>query len=80
MVPDTMVPATINIGKVLIAFGLLITLAGVVLVLVGRVPWIGRLPGDIHVERGNFTFYFPLATSLLLSVVLTLVLYFLGRR
>ena len=69
-----------DVGRILIAFGLLITLAGVVLVLVGRVPWIGRLPGDIHVQRGNFTFYFPLATSLLLSVVLTLVLYFLGRR
>ena len=68
------------IAKVLIAFGLLIVLAGVVLVLVGRVPWIGRLPGDIHIQRGNFTFYFPLATSLLLSVVLTLVLYLLGRR
>lgn len=72
--------APINVGKVLIAFGLLIVLAGVVLVLVGRVPWLGRLPGDIHVQRGNFTFYFPLATSLLLSVVLTLILYFLGRR
>ena len=76
-----MVPATVNdVGKILIAFGLLIALAGVVLVLVGRVPWIGRLPGDIHIQRGNFTFYFPLATSLLLSVVLTLVLYLLGRR
>jgi hypothetical protein len=73
-------PATINIGKILIAFGLLIVLAGVVLLLVGRVPWLGRLPGDIHYQRGNFTFYFPLATSLLLSVVLTLILYFLGRR
>ena len=69
-----------DVGKVLIAFGLLITLAGLVLVLVGRVPWIGRLPGDIHVQRGNFTFYFPLATSLVLSVVLTLLLYLLGRR
>ncbi|HKC99862.1 MAG TPA: DUF2905 domain-containing protein [Methylomirabilota bacterium] len=69
-----------EIGRALIAFGLLIALAGVVLLLVGRVPWIGRLPGDIHVQRGNFTFYFPLATSLLLSVVLTLVLYLLGRR
>ena len=69
-----------DVGKALIAFGLLITLAGLVLVLVGRVPWIGRLPGDIHVQRGNFTFYFPLATSLLLSVVLTLLLYLLGRR
>ena len=73
-------PATINVAKILIVFGLLIALAGVVLLLVGRVPWIGRLPGDIHFQRGNFTFYFPLATSLLLSVVLTLILYFLGRR
>jgi len=78
MVPATMVPATI--GRILIAFGLLIALAGVVLVLVGRVPWIGRLPGDIHIQRGNFTFYFPLATSLLLSLALTLVFYLLGRR
>ena len=69
-----------DIGKALIAFGLLIVLAGVVLVLVGRVPWIGRLPGDIHIQRGNFTFYFPLATSLLLSVVLSLILYLLRRR
>jgi hypothetical protein len=69
-----------DVGRVLIAFGLLIVLTGVVLVLVGRVPWLGRLPGDIHFQRGNFTFYFPLATSLLLSVVLTLILYFLGRR
>lgn len=78
---DLTVPAPMNdVGKILIAFGLLIVLAGVVLVLVGRVPWIGRLPGDIHFQRGNFTFYFPLATSLLLSVVLTLLLYLLGRR
>jgi Protein of unknown function (DUF2905) len=69
-----------DIGRALIAFGLLIALAGVVVLLAGRVPWIGRLPGDIHIERGNFTFYFPLATSLLLSVVLTLMLYLLGRR
>ena len=78
---DLTVPAPMNdVGKILIAFGLLIVLAGVVLVLVGRVPWIGRLPGDIHFQRGNFTFYFPLATSLLLSAVLTLLLYLLGRR
>jgi hypothetical protein len=69
-----------DVGKMLVAFGLLITLAGVVLVLVGRVPWIGRLPGDIHVERGGFTFYAPLATSLVLSLVLTLLLYVVGRR
>ena len=69
-----------DIGKILVGFGLLIALTGVVLVLGGRVPWIGRLPGDIHIQRGNFIFYFPLATSLLLSVVLTLLLYVVGRR
>ena len=69
-----------DVGRVLVALGLLIALAGVVLMLVGRVPWLGRLPGDIHIERGNFSFYFPLATSLLLSAVLTLLLYIVGRR
>ena len=69
-----------DVGKALVALGLLIALAGVVLMLVGRVPWLGRLPGDIHIERGNFSFYFPLATSLLLSAVLTLLLYIVGRR
>ena len=69
-----------DVGKALVALGLLIALAGVVLMLVGRVPWLGRLPGDIHFQRGNFSFYFPLATSLLLSVILTLLLYIMGRR
>jgi hypothetical protein len=69
-----------DVGKALVALGLLIALAGVVIMLVGRVPWLGRLPGDIHIERGNFSFYFPFATSLVLSVVLTLILYIVGRR
>jgi hypothetical protein len=69
-----------DVGKALVALGLLIALAGVVIMLVGRVPWLGRLPGDIHIERGSFSFYFPLATSLVLSVVLTLLLYIVGRR
>jgi hypothetical protein len=69
-----------DVGKLLIVFGLLIALVGVVLVLIGRVPWLGRLPGDILVQRGNWTFYFPLATSLLLSLVLTLLVWLLGRR
>jgi hypothetical protein len=69
-----------DIARMLVVFGLLIAFAGVALMLVGRVPWLGRLPGDIHIQRGNWTFYFPLATSLLLSVVLTLILWILGRR
>ena len=69
-----------DLGRVLIVAGVVIAIVGVVLLVVGRVPWLGRLPGDIHVERGNWSFHFPLATSLLLSVLLTLVFYFIGRR
>jgi hypothetical protein len=53
---------------------------GVVLVFAGRVPWLGRLPGDIHIERGNWSFHFPIVTSLLLSLVLTIIFYLIGRR
>ena len=69
-----------ELGKLLIVFGLLIAGAGVLVVLAGRVPWLGRLPGDISVQRGNWTFYFPLATSILISVVLTLLFWLFGRR
>ena len=69
-----------EIGRLLIVFGLLIAVAGVAIVLAGRLPWIGRLPGDIHVQRGHFTFYFPLATSILVSLVLTLIFSLFGRR
>ena len=69
-----------DFGRLLVVFGLIIVAAGVVVMLVGRVPGIGRLPGDIHIQRGNWTFYFPLGTSILLSLVLTLVLWLIGRR
>ena len=67
-------------GKILIFFGILIALFGVILVFAGRmhVP-IGRLPGDILYRGKNTTFYFPLATCIVLSVVLSLVLYLVGR-
>ena len=64
----------------LIVLGIVIAAVGVVVVLAGRVPGLGRLPGDIHVERGNWTFYFPLGTSIVLSLLLTLVLWLIGRR
>ncbi len=69
-----------DVGKLLIVVGAVIVLAGVVLVAAGRIPWIGRLPGDIYIRRGNWSFYFPLATSILLSIVLTLVFWLIGRR
>ena len=69
-----------ELGRALIVLGIVVVVLGIVLVLFDRVPWIGRLPGDIHVQRGNWTFYFPLGTSILLSIVLTLVLWLIGRR
>jgi hypothetical protein len=69
-----------DIGKLLVVFGLLIAVVGLVLMFAGRIPGVGRLPGDIYIQRGNWTFYFPLATSLILSVVLTVILWLISAR
>jgi hypothetical protein len=73
-----------DLGKLLLGFGALMVLLGLILIaagnLSGKVPWLGRLPGDIHIERGNWSFYFPLATCLIISIVLTLVFSLFGRR
>jgi len=64
----------------LVVFGLLLAVAGLVFILLGRTHFpIGRLPGDMVYRGKHTTFYFPLATSILLSVVLTLVLWLVGR-
>jgi len=73
-----------GLGKLLIGFGVvMIVLGGIFLLLgnlSGKVPWIGRLPGDIYIQRGNWSFYFPLATSILLSIILTLIFSLFFRR
>ncbi len=66
-------------GKLLIIIGLIIAAFGVVLTLAGKVPWIGRLPGDFYIKKDNFTFYFPLATSILISVIFSLILWLLRK-
>jgi len=69
-----------NPGKLLMAAGALLVVVGAVLSLAGKMGWLGRLPGDIRIQRDGISFYFPLATSLLLSVVLTLLLNLFVRR
>lgn len=68
-----------QLGKTLMVMGAVIVLVGALLTLSGKLPWLGRLPGDIHIRRENFSFYFPLATSLLLSVALSLILWLFRR-
>ena len=69
-----------EMGKLLIFLGAGLILLGIFLSLAGKVPGLGKLPGDIFIKKENFTFYFPLTTSILASVFLSLVLYFVNRR
>jgi hypothetical protein len=68
-----------DLGRLLIALGVLLIIVGAVFLLVPKIPWLGKLPGDISYKRGNFTFYFPLGTCILISIVLTLLLYLFRR-
>ncbi len=60
-------------GKTLILLGIVIILVGLGLLFAHKIPYIGRLPGDIYVKKENFTFYFPLGTCILISVVMSLI-------
>lgn len=69
-----------SLAKTVIVVGVLLVLAGVLLLLVGRVPYLGRLPGDIVYRRDGLTIYVPLASMLLLSLILTIALNLVFRR
>ncbi|MFO0701658.1 MAG: DUF2905 domain-containing protein [Nitrospira sp.] len=78
-------PEWATIGKTLIGIGCGIVALGVLLVALDRIPglgsslsWLGKLPGDISIKRDNVSFYFPVATSILLSILLSLIFYILG--
>ncbi len=69
-----------HLAKFLIFTGLIIVLFGLILLFAHKIPYLGRLPGDIIIQRKNFTFYFPLVTCLILSVVLTVILNLILRK
>lgn len=69
-----------SIGKVLILLAGVLAALGVIFLLAGKIPWLGRLPGDIFVQRKNFSFFFPITTSILLSLILSLIFYLFSRR
>ena len=68
-----------GLARALILMGALLAGAGVILLLAPKAPWIGRLPGDIVIERARMTFYFPLASCLVASLLLSLLLWVVGR-
>jgi Protein of unknown function (DUF2905) len=69
-----------DLGRTLLIVGVALAALGGALLLAGQIPWLGRLPGDISFERGNFRFYAPIATMLLLSLIVTIVLNLFARR
>ena len=68
-----------ELGKTLIFLGGILVVIGALLTFGGKLPWLGRLPGDLVIERDNFTFYFPIVTSIMISIIFSL-LFMLFRR
>jgi hypothetical protein len=68
-----------ELGRALIGLGAVLVVVGFLLLFSGKVPFLGKLPGDFLIKRENFTFYFPLATSIVLSLLISLILY-LSRK
>ncbi len=62
------------LGRILALAGILLFIVGVLLMFFPKIPFLGKLPGDIYIKRENFTFYFPITTCILLSVIVTLIL------
>lgn len=75
-----MIPGMDSLGKMLILFGVVLALLGGLLLLAGKIPFLGRLPGDIVIRRQNWSFYFPLTTSIVISILLTLLFSLFSRR
>ena len=69
-----------SLSKALILFGAILIAMGLLFNLGGKLSWFGRLPGDIYIQRKNFTFFFPLATSILISIILSAIMLFFRRR
>jgi len=69
-----------SFGKVLMITGIILIIAGALFLFVNKIPFLGRLPGDIAVQKKNFSFYFPLTTCIIISIVLSIIMWLLGRK
>jgi len=69
-----------DFGKLFITIGFLLVLVGIVIIFIGKIPYIGKLPGDIYIKKERFVFYFPLVTSIIISIILTIILNLFFRK
>ncbi len=69
-----------SFGKMLIVFGIIMIIIGGVYMLGSKIPFLGRLPGDIAVQKKNFSFYFPITTCIILSMILSFIMWLFGRK
>ena len=69
-----------EIGKSIILIGIILVIIGVLMTVAGKIPGVGKLPGDILIKKENFSFYFPLTTCILLSIIVSVFMYFLRAK
>jgi len=69
-----------GLGKMIFIAGIVIAVVGLIIMFFNKIPFIGKMPGDIIIKKENFTFYFQIVTSILLSIILSLIFYFLRRK
>lgn len=69
-----------ELGKILVFTGAIFIVVGGIVLLLGKVPWAGKLPGDIMIKKENFSFYFPIATCILFSIILSLISWLWPRK
>ena len=67
------------VGRLIILFGLILVIVGLFLTYGPKIPCLGKLPGDIHIKKENFRFYFPIVTCIIISIILTLIFYIIGK-
>ncbi len=69
-----------SLGKTLVVCGIVLAIVGLVFMFGSKIPWFGRLPGDIYIQKKGFSLYFPITTSILISIILSIALLLLRRR
>ena len=69
-----------DLGRSIIVIGAILIIIGILMTMAGKIPGIGKLPGDIFIKKENFSFYFPITTCILLSIIVSAVMYFFGKK